>query len=181
MLFRPSFCANCGEKIDRTDWGLFTSRRFCPVCESEFKGQDLIPRFIVGAGILMGVFGLGGYLKSGTSVSEAQLIKQPRKLVDQAGVPSRAAPPDNAPPVLSNANISAPPLSQATVSARTETRMPDPPRPQRVPQEPAEELYFCGAKTAKGTPCKHRVKGNMRCFQHVGMPAMLSADELRIK
>ena len=51
----------------------------------------------------------------------------------------------------------------------------------KVQVEPAEELYYCGARTAKGTPCKHRVKGNVRCFQHVGMEAMLAPAQLRIK
>src|SRR5262245_50260351 len=67
MFFRPTFCANCGEKIARTDWGLFTSRRFCQVCESEYKGHDLIPRAIVIGGIVLGIFGFGSYLRSGTS------------------------------------------------------------------------------------------------------------------
>ena len=49
------------------DWGIFTSRRFCPVCETEFKGQDLIPRVIVGLGILTGALGVGSYMKSGTA------------------------------------------------------------------------------------------------------------------
>src|SRR3954468_3530522 len=79
MFFRPTFCANCGERIERTDWGILTSRRFCPVCESEFKGQDLIPRVIVIAGLIIGVFGFGSYLRSGSSVDPmtARLAQRP--------------------------------------------------------------------------------------------------------
>lgn len=33
--------------------------------------------------------------------------------------------------------------------------------------------YRCGARTQKGTPCKHLVVAQgLRCFQHQGMPAM---------
>lgn len=33
--------------------------------------------------------------------------------------------------------------------------------------------YFCGARTQKGRPCKHRVATEgQRCFQHQGMAAM---------
>ena len=84
MLFRPSFCANCGEKVERADWGILTSRRFCQVCESEFKGHDLLPRFVVVLGILLGVFGVGSYLNSGTA-SDARVLRQPAKLIEQCG------------------------------------------------------------------------------------------------
>ena len=179
MLFRPSFCANCGEKIDRAEWGIFTSRRFCQVCESEFKGQDLIPRFIVGLGLLLGVFGFGGYLKSGPVTSEAQLVRQSRKIVEQSSTSVQTAPAEKNAASTSNANFTVPPVKAPVVA--TEIRGREPQRPAKLQAEPAEDVYFCGASTAKGTPCKHRVKGNVRCFQHIGMPAMLPPDQLRIK
>lgn len=184
MLFRPSFCANCGEKIDRAEWGIFTSRRFCQVCESEFKGQDLLPRFIVGLGILIGVLGIGGYLKSGAVAPETQLVRQPRKLVDQPANTVQPAIVEKPASVSGNANISIPPvpenLSKFSVP-RTDIRTQGSERPTKYQAEPVEAVYYCGASTAKGTPCKHRVKGNVRCFQHEGMPAMLPPDQLRIK
>src|SRR3954466_4710917 len=78
MLFRPSFCANCGERVERKEWGIFTSRRFCPVCESELKAHDLIPRAVVALGVLVGIFGLGSYLKSGNAETRlTKLASQP--------------------------------------------------------------------------------------------------------
>jgi hypothetical protein len=181
MFFRPSFCANCGDKIDRAEWGIFTSRRFCQVCESEFKGHDLLPRFIIGLGVLIGVLGVGGYLKSGSGPSDSQLIKQSRKVVDQP-VAAQQNPLKEQP---GNASAAAPALSlqnQAPAPARNiEARIRDVQKPPNVQAEPAVDLYYCGARTAKGTPCKHRVKGNVRCFQHVGMQAMLPPDQLRIR
>ena len=180
MLFRPSFCANCGEKIDRADWGIFTSRRFCQVCESVFKGQELIPRIVVGLGLVIGLFGIGGYLKSGSYAPETQFARQPRKLAEQA-IPIAQAAAKDVPVTEANAANNAVSTINETqnpaASRKAVTQIQEPPKPQI---ETAAEVYFCGAQTAKGTPCKHRVKGNIRCFQHAGMPAMLPPDKLRI-
>lgn len=171
MLFKPNFCANCGEKIERTDWGIFTSRRFCQVCESEFKGQDLIPRAIVVVGLLISVFGFGSYLKNGSASTNSLAVRQPTKLVEQKPIES--------PPALQ-------PIKTEIVSPETVPNLP-----QTLSAKPAsnealkplvadEPQYYCGAETKKGTPCTRRVKGNTRCFQHKGMPAMLPAGKLRI-
>lgn len=172
MLFRPNFCANCGEKIERVDWGLLTSRRFCPVCESEFKGHDLIPRVIVVAGVLAGVLGLGAYLKSGSTPMTPLALRQPVKAATQEPTQVPAAntvqaqkPPETTPPASNAANQMP---SAATLAAV---------KPQ---VESSEPMYYCGAETKKGTPCSRRVKGNIRCYQHKGMPAMLPPDKLRI-
>lgn len=183
MFFRPSFCANCGEKIDRAEWGIFTSRRFCQVCESEFKGQDLIPRFIVGSAILFGLFGFGGYLMSG-SAPESALIKQPRKFVEQTVAAAPQVSTAKSSNTAGTPNSVAQPSSEIanTVPAsRIDARMQERQRPAKPAAEPIEEVYFCGAETRKGTPCRRRVKSNVRCFQHVGMPALVQSDQLRIK
>lgn len=183
MLFRPNFCSNCGEKIERADWGIFTSRRFCQVCESVFKGQEIIPRIVVGFGLLVGLFGIGGYLKSGPYASESQFSRQPRKLAEQV-MPVAQAGPKVAQGAGPSAGIRATPAVSETQSAaalsRPETRISESTKPPRQQIETVAEAYLCGAETKKGTPCKRRVKGNIRCFQHPGMPAMLTPDKLRI-
>lgn len=163
MFFRPKFCANCGEKIERVDWGPLTSRRFCQVCESEFKGQDLIPRAIVGLGLLVGIFGFGSYLKSGTT-TETRV--------------ARLQQPVAAAPAQQPANISSN-TPQISPSPLTAAALPPVVQPPKAKIESQESQYFCGAETRKGTPCSRRVKGNVRCFQHTGMPAMLSAEKLK--
>lgn len=177
MLFRPKFCANCGEKIERVEWGLFTSRRFCPVCESEFKGQDMIPRAIVGLGLLIGVFGFGSYLKSGTGTPNSLAIRQPAKIaekqppVNMANLQSAVA--DQATPQTTDAStVLTKPLPLAAQPALNATR--------KNAAEKDGPYYYCGAETRKGTPCTRRVKGNTRCYQHQGMPAMLPAEKLKI-
>jgi hypothetical protein len=60
---------------------------------------------------------------------------------------------------------------------------PTPPRESNTPQPATanEEVYMCGARTKKGTPCSRRVHGPVRCWQHKGTPAMLPQEKLRIK
>lgn len=41
--------------------------------------------------------------------------------------------------------------------------------------EPAVRV-LCGARTRKGTPCRHRVLPGQRCAQHRGQPSMLKQD-----
>lgn len=43
------------------------------------------------------------------------------------------------------------------------------------------DVYICGARTKKGTPCSRRVHGAVRCWQHKGMPAMLPQEKLLVK
>lgn len=166
MFFRPKFCANCGEKIERVDWGLLTSRRFCQVCESEYKGVDMIPRAIVGLGVLASVFGFGSYLKSGSAAGDRVAKLQP----------SVSAAANATTTAVTNSTDAA----NSATRAKTAAALPLVAQPPKTKPETHESQYFCGAETKKGTPCSRRVKGNVRCYQHVGMPAMLGADKLKV-
>ena len=73
MLFKPNFCCGCGEKIQRAEWGILTSRRFCDVCAVENQGHEWLPRVVVLSAVLIGLFGFGSYLRSGESVSPITL------------------------------------------------------------------------------------------------------------
>ena len=156
MLFRPNFCCNCGEKIERTEWKIFTSRRFCQLCETEHKGADYLVRVLVTAALFLGAFGAAGYFRGGVQVPPPLRSVKP-------------APPQN--PVLA-----APPISSA--SEIGETRFTSPthdsgdaklqfPAGQENQSRPAA-VYYCGARTKKGTPCSRRVKTKGRCWQHAG-------------
>src|SRR5258706_15060805 len=150
MLFRPSFCANCGEKIERAEWSILTSRRFCQVCESEFKGHDLIPRVVVGLAVLVGVFGFGSYLKSG-STADSQILRQPRRAVEQT-IPAAQSPAPNAiQPVANVTGANTGQLEQRNASKIS--GIPNGLQPPRPRAEVEESMYYCGAATKKGTPC----------------------------
>ncbi len=44
-----------------------------------------------------------------------------------------------------------------------------------------DEVYLCGARTKKGTPCSRRVHGPVRCWQHKGAKEMLPQEKLLVK
>jgi len=175
MLFRPSFCANCGEKVERSDWGLLTSRRFCAVCESELKAHDLVPRIVVALGVLIGIFGLGSYLKSGAEPQLARLASQPIERPVSAA--TRDALPAN---VIAATPAPAQPQPASNAVPDAKSAMSIPPASVVAKVAPADVVYMCGAMTKKGTPCTRRVHGPNRCFQHQGMPAMVPQEKLRI-
>lgn len=165
MLYRPNYCSNCGEKVERVDWGFFTSRRFCCICETEFKGHDILVRAGIGAALAIGVVGVGAYLRSGT---KAELAKEPTKFVE------RVARPDPETKPRATQNPIPPPTPDSFANSSAAPRLGSKPMPAKV--EIAEAQYSCGAETKKGTPCSRRVKGNIRCYQHVGMPAMTTSE-----
>jgi hypothetical protein len=41
-MYKPNFCAECGEKVARTRWHFYTSRSFCPDCEGRFGSKRLL-------------------------------------------------------------------------------------------------------------------------------------------
>ncbi len=163
MLFRPKFCANCGVKIERPEWYPWTSRRFCTVCEVEYKGHEVLPK--IGASLLavFGVFGIWS------------MINRP--------VPELRAFRGEPQPSTHFASLRPTPETKAVVSPSPEAAV-QPVRTElsstfgrnsvhaKPKAENDQQVSFCGAETKKGTPCTRRVKGNTRCFQHVGMPAM---------
>jgi hypothetical protein len=180
MFFRPNYCANCGEKIERANWGILTSRRFCQVCESEYKGQDLIPRAIVVLGVVLGLFGLGGYLRGDPAVSNSRSSLHPPRFAERQ---SEATPPSRV-PVAPRANGAEATSSKGSpdIGGQREPvagsgNLATEPVVRTVISEPS---YICGAETKKGTPCSRRVKGNTRCFQHAGMPSMLAPGESKV-
>ena len=170
MLFRPKFCANCGEKIERSEWRLWTSRRFCELCATEFQLQEYLPRIVVGLAVATLILGIGNYFGSGTNRNEPLIAKQ--RTVEKP-VAQVAIPVNNS--VAANSNVSPVAQESKAFAAIPQTK------PLAIEKTVSTEpVYFCGAQTKKGTACSRRVKGNTRCFQHTGMPAMFPADKLKV-
>ena len=131
--YRPNFCSECGDKIVRLRWRVWTSRRFCNKCFSRFIRAHWLQRL----GATIALVCLGMLIGRGCRRERPPLIIQ-----RTVTTPVQAA-------------------SQAPVSA--------------------EQLYTCGARTKKGTPCSRRVHGPVRCWQHKGAAAMLPVEKLIIK
>lgn len=146
--YRPNFCCECGHKIVRLRWFVWTSRKFCDKCFRKFaKSQWLRPTLSLCALLLFGVL-LGRGCR-------------------------RAPPPLIIERPAQSSTTQAPKGVQATSSGPTAGTA--------QPPSATEQVYICGARTKKGTPCSRRVHGPVRCWQHKGMPAMLPLDKLLVK
>ncbi|CAN5414939.1 hypothetical protein BH20ACI1_BH20ACI1_06430 [soil metagenome] len=182
MSYKPKFCCQCGEKIERIDWNLNSSRRFCELCETEFKIHDFLPRIAVVCGILFGIFGLGSYWqKSGDTVKSTPKQFSSASLNINKNAANQAA----APQILTNQNVQSLAQTPTNISA-AESKPPiassvkETKQLEAAPNVPTVKLYYCGAQTKKGTPCSHKVKGGGRCWQHTGQPAMLPEEKLLV-
>lgn len=186
MLYKPKYCCQCGEKIERIDWKLWSSRRFCEFCETEVGHYDWAARLILGVGVFLGIFGFGNYFLA----SEAPPETVPHEIVRRSFLNKDVTDAKRYLPEQSdeqktikktdkdqNDDQSAEKPRQAPVEkvAATDKRIEDIRTPQN---DSAEPVYYCGAETKKGTPCSRRVKGGGRCWQHPGREAMLPEEDL---
>jgi hypothetical protein len=63
-MYRPNFCSQCGEKIIRLRWRLWTSRRFCDSCLPQFRRERWLSSSLVIATFVCVGFISGRALKS---------------------------------------------------------------------------------------------------------------------
>ena len=168
-MYRPNFCAECGERITRLRWRVWTSRRFCDGCDRrKFRRGRIVWPFAACAALL----GLG-YV-GGRAVRPAA---PPLVIERGASNPaSRASPLAAASGATNNATNDA-----TNVRDRNATTYGADGTETERPTDPAEVVSICGARTKKGTPCSRRVRGTGRCWQHRGKPAMLPAAKLIVR
>ena len=190
MLYRPKYCCSCGEAIERTEWRVFTSRRFCELCETEHVLADWSGRLAGLILVLVGLIGFGGYL---LSPAERIEIRRPNSSLlslkpnaAEAGSSANAAnraddgkhgPAADRSPV-GEAPVANPPESREVTSGKTSRGPVVNGRTQMAASEP---VFYCGAETKKGAPCSRKVKGGGRCWQHKGRKAVLPKEKLLIK
>ena len=168
FLYKPNFCAECGEKIERESWHFWSSRRFCENCEPVYRLNRIFPVALAGAILFFGgiFFGQMGqrYDRAAqpvqvTSTQAAQAAEKPPK-------PASALEPQSSIP--QNSLIDQPPPENLAPGSVTRTTS------NSSPQQPSAAVFTCGARTQKGTPCSRRVKAaGTRCWQHLGKPSML--------
>jgi len=163
MLYRPNFCCNCGEKIERAEWSLVTSRRFCDPCASELNIADWTPKVITLV-VLLACFALiSSFSRPTTPTSKHDGVK--------AAVEARRATNVFGD---SNSNTTLPPQVQSqppTIAGNATISNTAPQNDLARTVKSSEAVYFCGALTKKGTACSRRVKKpGERCWQHAGMP-----------
>lgn len=163
MFYKPKFCSDCGEKVERTDWKPWTSRRFCDLCEADHPLRDWLPRMVFAAGIVSGIFGLGAYL---------QKAEKPLNIVRTAQAENSAGKTET--PALQPLRNDVQPAGPSKPGALniTETKENLPPETQNAADE---AVTYCGAATKRGVPCRRPVRGGGRCWQHLGKPLIMPA------
>jgi hypothetical protein len=167
-MYQPKFCAECSTQIIRLHWHFWTSRKFCERCSPVFrKGQ--VQRLVV-AGAAMFLLGM--------AAGRAARQTPPPVVIQRHAGPARTSSDHTsaAPESTSNITVNAGAAASA-VSSATEGQGEN----SGAANGTSEEVYICGARTKKGTPCSRRVHAPVRCWQHVGLPAILPAERLRIK
>ena len=167
--YKPQFCSECGSRIERSRWHLWTSRRFCSDCDSRFrKAQFLLP-VVIGA-MLFAI---------GLVAGRAARPTPPPLIVERGELPSvtTSASKDKGQKTGAENEMSV----TATGAPKPEPGYgPDGTAAER-PTDPTEVVSICGARTQKGTPCQRRVRGTGRCWQHKGLPAMLPPNKLIVQ
>lgn len=152
-MYKPNFCSQCGAKLLRLRWHIWTSRRFCNECASRLRKERFFPWLFAALTLLSAGYCIGRVRRP---------LPPPLTIVRRADSPLNS------------------PEDPGRSSAGTATTTGGDPSKTLV-KTPEEDVYLCGARTKKGTPCSRRVHGPVRCWQHKGMPAMLPPDKLIIK
>ncbi len=193
MLYKPNYCCDCGEKIERVEWRFWTNRRFCEICETEHKLDDWLKRVFPVLFLVIGVFGLGGSFSGTESVSKFSKTEKKLSLRSVAEVAPKEGRKVKSPEMRKKNAFKS--ESQISEKGRVERgaqlnvinrSSPADKELQRVvkvksrQKDTKETVYFCGAKTKKGSPCSRKVKGGGRCWQHEGREAILTAKELLV-
>ncbi len=185
MLYKPTYCCNCGERIERADWKIFSSRKFCQLCETEYKFEEILPKVAALFLIAFGVWGFSGlFFQSNESVTtagnfkNAELQKNTKRSLKAENVRSENSGEQD---VINLDSDQLPPETPVSKPNNlTENNLAST-KPAKVPQKSSDKpVYFCGAETKKGTPCSRRVKGGGRCWQHTGREAILPEKDLLI-
>lgn len=163
-MYRPNFCAECGEQVVRLRWRVWTSRRFCAACEKRFR-RGRVLRLLAVCVALVGLGFAGG----------RALRHAPPPLVLERGAANSPTLPSQTPAAgRQNSASAANPDAGARVYGADGTQT-------ERPTEADEVVSICGARTKRGTPCSRRVRGTGRCWQHRGRAAMLPASKLSVR
>ena len=167
MLYRPKYCCQCGEKIERIEWKFWSSRRFCELCETEFVVGEWAPKVYLGLSLIIGIFLFGNYLQVAdrpktTTASPPALVGTQRtsRQKESGPRPESAAGPENLlkEDIPGNGAPRDDKTAQQTAASegKSETRNRSAPFEGKAGGTD-EAVFICGAETKKGTPCSRRV------------------------
>jgi hypothetical protein len=179
MPYKPKYCSQCAEKIERIDWQPWHSRRFCELCATDLGINERVSLFLPYVFIVILLAVLANFWRTpekNLNVAPNQFISKTQN--NAANETNRANQTTQA-----SSNSSVQSLSASNFSAKqpkTVTATTQNPQTNSIENPAQEAVYFCGAPTKKGTPCSRRVKGGGRCWQHIGQKAMLPQEKLLV-
>ncbi len=188
MFVKSKFCLECDEKLESYDDNFLVRSNYCEICKPNFRSKEVLKRSIfMGFAIIPTIFGVGVLLQkpaekplsvAKTEIASIAPVPKPSQKVEN-NRPNNAAQPKN---VEANQQIALLSKQPETQPAKQTSDKKTPQIVREVSQSLVPEVvYLCGAKTKKGTPCSRKVKGSVRCWQHLGQEAMLPAKELKIQ
>jgi len=177
MFPRPNFCCLCGEKIERVEWHVWTSRRFCEVCESENVPAEWLPRAAAGVLTLFGLFGVGSALRAPDPGYD--IVHSPVEFARRRALETAAKEPRS--DQVSASEFPSSPRAEPETAAAPKGHARESSREVDRTEADSGRYFYCGAATKKGTACTRKVKGGGRCWQHKGMEAMIPESELVIR
>lgn len=186
MFYKPKYCCNCGEKIERIGQGLWENSRFCDSCKNDLKYYEWLPLLGSGSILVISVIFFGVSLqqeKIKPDIKPNQLVETKSNVRSANKLQSVAVNQQTSNTAQSNsANSSERMVSQIENQSLPTTLVT---KPQKASSEnqskvDAEPTYFCGAATKKATACSRRVKGGGRCWQHEGQAAVLPQEKLLV-
>ena len=189
MSYKPKYCCHCGEAIERNKWKIWTSRRFCELCETEFVMSEWLPKIGSGIGLIISVLFIGGLLQTSDKSAVASPMDQSKNLRQSANINKQEIDKENV--LQSDASsskgiLSATPLVQIQTNKENieldqNSKLGTQNARSKAQQNLSEgNVYYCGAETKKGTPCTRHIKGGGRCWQHQGKDAMLPENQLLV-
>ncbi|HLL71208.1 MAG TPA: hypothetical protein VK363_07230 [Pyrinomonadaceae bacterium] len=176
-MYRPNFCAECGERITRLRWRAWTSRRFCDGCDRKKFRRGRIVWPLAACAALLGLGYVGG--RAVRPAAPPLLIERGASNFVPRASPIAAAS-GTASDVTNNATNNATNDATNARDRNASAYGADGTEAER-PTDPAEVVSICGARTKRGTPCSRRVRGTGRCWQHRGKAAMLPAAKLIVR
>lgn len=187
MLYRPTFCCECGERIERVEWKIWTNRRFCELCETDHSIQDWAMKIVLCGGLIFStLFIVNSIVSSGRSVNTGSVktLKNSSPIVEpgnQGALKDLAPGNDNQNgSVVRDSPSKGQPIAEGAYPVETVNRKSQTETLHNQQITSATPVYFCGAETKKGSPCSRRVKGGGRCWQHIGLKAMLPESRLLV-
>ncbi len=156
-MYRPNFCAECGERLTRRGWRALINARFCGDCGRRLGRSGYAKPVAIISIVAASAFAVGRYLRP----------PPPPLLIQRAA----NSPLSDLPVNLNDSARAANRRNSTNQSAEALNQLPA-----------DDKVYICGARTKKGTPCHRRVHvAGERCFQHKGMAAMVPLDKLAVQ